>query len=236
MGLSHSPSIVTNGLVLCLDAGNIKSYNAGISTTAWNDLSGGGNIGTMTNGPTYNSANGGSIVFDGVNDIVSFGNLNRDIYHFSSWCYLNSSITSVSANTGFFKYSFNSNLQAGLNFGASTGLVSGETLTIFYENPPSTFYRTAITNNIASGWNYISLNWNGSNYDIYINSLTQTTTSGTSAGHVSLINASDFTLGYGYNTTFLFSGRMSQVSIYNRALTASEIRQNFNALRGRYGL
>ena len=66
MGLSHSPSLVMNGLVLCLDAGNSKSY-PGTGTT-WTDLSGNGNNGTLTNGPTYSSANGGSLVFDGTND------------------------------------------------------------------------------------------------------------------------------------------------------------------------
>lgn len=58
-----------NGLVLCLDAGNTKSYPG--SGTTWTDLSGRGNTGTLTNGPTYSSANGGSIVFDGTNDYVS---------------------------------------------------------------------------------------------------------------------------------------------------------------------
>jgi hypothetical protein len=69
MGLSHSPSIATNGLVLCLDAANRKSYPG--SGTTWTDLSGNGNNGTLTNGPTYSSANGGSLSFDGTNDVVN---------------------------------------------------------------------------------------------------------------------------------------------------------------------
>ena len=68
MSLFHSPSLVTSGLVLCLDAGNPKSYPG--SGTTWTDLSGRGNHGTLVNGPTFNSANGGSIVFDGSNDYV----------------------------------------------------------------------------------------------------------------------------------------------------------------------
>ena len=68
MSCIRGPSIVTNGLVLCLDAANIKSY-AGTGT-AWNDLSGNSRTGTLTNGPTYSGTNGGSIVFDGVNDYV----------------------------------------------------------------------------------------------------------------------------------------------------------------------
>jgi hypothetical protein len=51
MSLIHSPRIVTDGLVLCLDAGNPKSYTG--SGTTWTDLSGNGNNGTLTNSPTY---------------------------------------------------------------------------------------------------------------------------------------------------------------------------------------
>jgi hypothetical protein len=69
MALAHSPSIVTSGLVLCLDAANPKSYPG--SGTTWTDLSGNGNNGTLVNGPTYSSVNGGSIVFDGSNDYIS---------------------------------------------------------------------------------------------------------------------------------------------------------------------
>ena len=68
--LAHGPSIITQGLVLALDAADRNSYPG--TGTAWTDLSGNGNNGTLTNGPTYNSANGGSIVFDGSNDYVNF--------------------------------------------------------------------------------------------------------------------------------------------------------------------
>jgi hypothetical protein len=70
MSLSHSPSIVTNGLVFCLDAANSKSYPG--TGTDWTDLSGNQINGILTNGPAYNSSNGGSIVFDGINDYINF--------------------------------------------------------------------------------------------------------------------------------------------------------------------
>ena len=69
MAFIHSPKIITDGLVLALDAGNTKSYPG--SGTVWTDLSGNNNTGTLTNGPTFNAANGGSIVFDGTNDYVT---------------------------------------------------------------------------------------------------------------------------------------------------------------------
>jgi hypothetical protein len=72
-GRTHiaTKGIVQSGLVLNLDAGVSSSYPG--SGTTWTDLSGNGNTGTLTNGPTYNSANGGSLVFDGVDDYVNVG-------------------------------------------------------------------------------------------------------------------------------------------------------------------
>jgi hypothetical protein len=69
MSYYNGPKAVMDGLVMYLDAGNTKSYLSGSST--WNDLSGNGNNGTLTNGPTFSSANGGSIVFDGVDDTIT---------------------------------------------------------------------------------------------------------------------------------------------------------------------
>ena len=89
MGLSHSPRIVTDGLVMCLDAGNSRSYPG--TGTVWTDLA--GNIGTLTNGPTFNSENGGSVVFDGTNDGVdvsgteSFNGPLGVSYTLSAWFY-----------------------------------------------------------------------------------------------------------------------------------------------------
>ena len=64
--------IVTDGLILYLDAANTKSYISG--STDWYDLTTYNNDGTLTNGPTFSSTNGGSIVFDGVNDYVQVNN------------------------------------------------------------------------------------------------------------------------------------------------------------------
>ncbi len=68
MSVISGPNIVTNGLVLHLDAANTKSYSG--SGTTWTDLSGNGNNGTLTNGPTFDSANYGSVVHDGVDDYI----------------------------------------------------------------------------------------------------------------------------------------------------------------------
>ena len=71
MAFAYSPKILTDGLVFAVDAANKKSYPG--SGTTWTDLAG-SNDGTLTNGPTFNSGDGGSIVFDGTDDLVDFGN------------------------------------------------------------------------------------------------------------------------------------------------------------------
>ena len=68
MSGKSGPDIVENGLVLCLDAANKLSYPR--TGTSWTDLSGNSYNGTLTNGPTFNAGNLGSIVFDGVDDYV----------------------------------------------------------------------------------------------------------------------------------------------------------------------
>ena len=73
MSYNTGAKVVTSGLVLCLDAGNGKSFVSGSST--WFDLSRNGNNGTLTNGPTYNTASGGSIVFDGIDDHIYLGDV-----------------------------------------------------------------------------------------------------------------------------------------------------------------
>ena len=88
MSNQYGPRIVTNGLVLCLDAGNNKSYPG--SGTVWNDLSGNNFNGILTNGPTYSPSSGGGIVFDGVNDYISLGSVLNNSFtglSFSFFCY-----------------------------------------------------------------------------------------------------------------------------------------------------
>ena len=136
MSLSHSPSIVTNGLVLCLDAGNTKSYNASISTTAWTDLSGRGNTGTLTNGPTYNSSNGGSIVFDGVNDYATVPAFTYTPYCLDFWVYNNTQITANDSSMGGpgaqpYQSLFRNLTDLQLNLGGWTGAATNETLHIY---------------------------------------------------------------------------------------------------------
>jgi hypothetical protein len=70
-------NIVTNGLVLNLDAANPRSYEPPFNGTVWNDLSGNGNNGTLVNGPVFSGSNGGFLRFDGTNDYADLPFNNR---------------------------------------------------------------------------------------------------------------------------------------------------------------
>jgi hypothetical protein len=223
MGLGHSPRIVTDGLVLALDAGNTKSYPG--SGTTWTDLSGNGNNGTLENDVGFDGGNGGALSFDGVNDYANFGNIlvptSSSSYTVSVWCYRNrnnvgyeellSQWTSASSNNSFFFGFNNSNVRFTDNW--NNVVVSGAGNTGVWMNLVGVY----ITSNA-----YIFLNGN---------------LSATKGSGFSYTGTGAFVIGrQGELNSEYFSGNISQVSIYNKALTASEVQQNFNALRGRYGI
>lgn len=256
MAVAYNPGVVTNGLVLALDAGNTKSYPG--SGTTWTDLSGNSNTGTLTNGPTYNSSNGGSIVFDGVDDYVTNGNSSFTIannlfadtngsWSVSAWFKFPVSPTqsrSDALNGGNCSYHI---------FGRSGGIATGATFGIFVAGT-STVYgtntnkcvaairgtNTPISNTLVNTntWYNAVVTWNGSVAYGYLNASSPTTlTVGTATVQIYNIDigntASLNTPSTGYHN---FEGSISNVQVYNRALTTAEISQNFNALRGRFGI
>ena len=222
MGIAYNPKIVTNGLVLCLDAGNTKSYPG--SGTAWTDLSGRGNNGTLTNGPTYSSANGGYIVFDGVNDAISLSNITPTSgVSFSAWININGSNSSY-----------------GSIFANWSDVGGGQAYWIGTLNDQSTTIQVYFNSNLISNitslplntWMLLTISHTDSICKGYINAIERFSLSST------LITSTNNTsIGYDITrTNYPFKGNISQVSIYNRALSAAEIQQNFNATRGRYGI
>ena len=233
MAISYNPRIVTDGLVLCLDAGNIKSYNAGISTTTWTDLSGNGNTGTLAGGPTYSSANGGSIVFDGVDDYVigntpSGLNLSQPC-SVNVWVYFNNF---SEINPRIIEVQDGSNSIQILRASSTTRLAT--------KNSNFQGGTTSTTWTIPSVgvWYNISVVWqpSTSTTTLYLNGALQSSVGSTpvAAGN----QANKYVLGYrsDFVGTTQLAGNISQVSIYNRALSAAEVSQNFNALRGRFSI
>ena len=230
MALSHSPKISTDGLVLCLDAGNPKSYPG--SGTTWTDLSGNGNNGTLTNGPTYSSSNGGSIVFDGTNAYVRIpynSNLNPTTITVSAWIKRNQVVNfahfiGLPINNSTWNPPY---LSYGVEYIGTTDTIS---FTLGFTD--NTF---AYTNASAYGnnrWFYFAATYDQSNVKVYIDGALITTRAETKTLYNS---TADFYIG-AINTSsqYPLNGNIAQVSIYNKALTAAEIQQNYNATKGRY--
>jgi hypothetical protein len=225
MGTSYNPHIVSDGLVLCLDAANPRSYSGAGST--WSDLSGNGNNGTFgpgTAAPTFSSGNGGSIVFGG-NDYVNCGNnsiLNNtsNYYSISAW----------------FKTTYTGNWQWICQFGEHAG--NKDRSLVVRSNGFATNYTYGNdvigTTNVRIGdWFFAVATTTPTSKKIYVNGILENQGSWTSASY----NFTNCTIGVLNNfVSYPFNGNIAQVSIYNRALTAQEIRQNFNATRGRYGI
>jgi hypothetical protein len=224
MALGHNPSIVTSGLVLCVDAGNPRSYSG--SGTSWNDALTTGYNFTLTNGPTYSSNNLGFFTFDGADDFASASNntaLDTQTPSVEVWVKTNATsqngfwFEKGSVNTQYALFQEGSVIQWRQRIGS---LVNLSTTTATYMNT-SNWYQVVGTYTSGSRILYI----NG----IQVNSDTQTGTIST--------NTSGMYIGaYGTGTGYFYNGALSICRVYNRVLTAAEVLQNFNAQRGRYGI
>lgn len=228
MSFSYGQKIITDGLVLYLDAANTRSYPG--SGVTWSDLSRGENTGTLTNGPTFNILNGGSIVFDGVDDNVNCGNntildVGNNIT-VNAWIYL----PSTGATTGYRPIA--SKVVSGGTSGWEMGNSNGVLRCTF--RPTATLVDLFGPTLSIGVWQMCTFTYDNVTAKLYLNGvLTHSTSSG---GPVTLNSTQPFqiaTRGLGGSTFF---GRISQVSMYNRALTSSEILQNYNAKRVRFGL
>ena len=218
MALHHSPRIVTNGLVLCLDAGSRKSY--GGTGNVWRDLAGSNN-GTLTNGPTFSSANGGSIVFDGSNDYINLQNpsaLNLTELTVSAWVR-----TTTNANQIILGKSYLTSYY--LNIAPNVKVFSFWTTGSSLNSP-------VIQEIGGSAWCHVAGTINNTTKRIYFNGISVNSAAGATVG----IDSNSVFIGSWYNLNSFFNGNISQVSIYNRALTPAEIQQNYNATKGRFKL
>ena len=214
MGVFAGPEVAEDGLVLCLDAGNPKSY-PGTGTT-WNDLSGNGNTGTLVNGVGYNSGNLGSLVFDGVDDYINAGTPSISVGKITVNAWMR--ITSGSLFQHIVDSAFNSWHLAILN----------DNKPYFYNG--STYHQ--FTPALTVGQWYMLTGVQGTTLDIYINGVL-----GQSIATNANVTTNNVNLGrFQTHGSRLFVGNIAQVSIYNRALSATEIQQNFNATRSRYGI
>ena len=239
MGIQYNPRIVTDGLVLALDAANTKSYRG--SGTTWTDLSGRGNNGILVNTPTYSSANGGSIVFDSTDDYVSVPN--------SSSFNFGSGDLTVEAIVYLTAYPSNWN-------GYYTGMIAQQDHNVerswyFFLGGTSTSWTSLnfgnFTTTVTSTQNFTLNTWYhlvaskiGSSTRLYVNKIDAgvsanigaipTTSQNITIGHQDPVWSS-----YGYS--YSLPACLPVIRIYKgKGLTSAEVSQNFNALRGRYGI
>ena len=231
----YSPRIVTSGLVLALDAAERSSYPR--TGTTWRDLSGNNNTGTLTNGPTFSAANMGSIVFDGTNDYIStpLQTLNRP-FTLSVWSNFSNLTgfqtfigqdTSVAIPRGRFYFQ-----KAGSTGG---GPIQDKVNFSLVKSDDSVVVTNTINTVSINIWYNFAVTLSSSSISLYQNGVIQSTTSDS---NVLLTDNTTIVLAAGYyanNITDFLNGKMSSVFIYNRELTATEILQNYNATKSRYG-
>lgn len=194
-----TPTIVTNGLVLNLDAANTKSYVSG--STNWFSLGNPSLSGSLFSGPTFNNNNGGSIVFDGIDDYA----VTSTVTNFRSICMW---INKPFVDFGAFPWKYLLDARPGFSNG------------YFANNNPGSWSNWYLNgNSIPSSWALLP---NDQWFHLYLQA---------DANYTSTIN---FMSRVSNNENL--GGRISNIQIYNRNLSASEITQNYNSLKSRFGL
>jgi len=231
MAFSRGPKIVTDGLVLALDAANTKSYPG--SGTTWTDLSGNGEDFSLYNTPTYSSDNSGILAFDGVNE------------------YAAADTAKVIPDTGAFSVIFAFAL-------TGTGGRGG----IFERNPNSPYNGFSLGQGGPDVWNaavsststyadglYVNFTYPTTNvfyvdvvtYDGgntlkgYRNGVIVDTDTDIVQGNLSTQGTRD-NMEIGRRTTSYLPCKVGYIQVYSKALTATEVLQNYNATKGRFGL
>lgn len=230
MSAIGGPATVTSGLVLELDAGNIKSYPT--TGTTWFDKSGNARNGTLTNGPTFNTGSLGSIVFDGVDDYVTISTFSIPTGSFScesffQWSNLGTSRGTIFSlnydypNTGYLirqRDDSSGKFVIWSDYGSESGVFSTAALTI-------------------NTWNHVVVVQLNGTCSIYINGVLD---SSQALPNPVLSQSYPILLGVrapsGPSAGAYLPGRIGISKIYNRALSASEVQQNFNATRARFGI
>jgi hypothetical protein len=227
MGIVYNTSIVRNGLVLHLDAANGKSYSG--TGTNWTDLSGFSNNVTLVNGVGYNSANNGAMVFDGVDDYVDFF------------------VPNLSTTTTVEMWAKITSFAGGMFFGWGVYDVYTPSGMLGYNTANSDVYglsaATVTSLGLASNWKHYIFEMRSdvsyTNNKIYINGVSQTLSqqlSTEASANRSFNSGNGRISGWKTDSSYRIPMSCTVFKVHNRALSAQEISQNFNATRGRYGI
>ena len=227
MGLLHSPLSPTNGLVLCLDSANRRSYPG--SGNTWFDLSGNNN-GILTNGPVLGTGLGGGIIFDGVNDFVDTIAGGNDL----ASNFTISFFYRPAVNNGDYRILFETD-----GYRQTTGGLAIYQVNNFLEIWRHTvgtgfalLIQTGVNTVGLNTWRHLTLTRAGSLLRLFLDatpSLTATTSQNFST------NNTKYNIGGG-RSIYFFNGRMDDIRVYNRFLNQDEIVNIFNSKRMRFGL
>lgn len=222
-GRTHiaTKGVVQNGIVQNLDAGVSSSYPG--SGTTWTDISGQNINGTLTNGPTYSSTNGGYIIFDGTDDYVDTGySVNNTNFTLDFWYKPLTDRTSTEIIAGKATGFTGDSWWIGID-------VPGNFVVKFAENAFSVEGTTVLS---FGSWYHITVVKQGATQrSIYINGSLEA-----SSESVACSPGGNITLGRWGSLTFYHDCHLAAFKIYNRVLTTTEIALNFNAMRGRFGI
>ncbi len=228
----NEENIVTNGLVLNIDPSKSTSYS-GVGNTIY-DLSGFGNTGALTNGPTFSGLNGGSLTFNGTSqyiDLVPSGTgitlTSSSNYNISCWVYVDSSQPKIAPSI-IEKYNGVGGYPIAIRYG------SNSIYTIVYDGSNSAATGGSVAFNT---WTYFSANniLSQKKLEVYMNSSLMNSTTYSTLNNIT--TTASIKVGYrGFDANTYFAGKVAFLTIYNRALTQQEISQNFNALRSRFGI
>ena len=236
---SYKADIIKNGLLLNYDISSNLSYTSPdtyIQSTINNY------IGTLTNGPTYNSGNGGYLSFDGTNDYINIlpssatFSYNRSSFTVGGWTYMTSLpvsyfgvILSKWNSGGGNDNEFILNTDDGNKFLFAVDL--DDSLTPNAQTNDLVISNTTI---VANAWYYVVGTFENGTIKLYVNGVLESSVTNILTTVKTNTNSS---LDIGrFGTSFYSTGRRAVIHMYNRALTSTEILSNFNALRGRYGI
>jgi len=228
MGITRGPNIVTDGLVFAVDAANPSSYVSG--STIWKDQTVSQNNGTLTNGPTFDSGNGGSIDFDGGNDYVDCGDntitkpsgpMTIEYWFKGQSSSANATGIGTTGNSG----------SRGYLLGFNNGSI------IYFFIPSSSTSQKYITYNTTidtNKWYCLTGVYNPSTYvRIYVNGVQ--VANSTSSIPSSLYTSNGISLKLGRRGDGIgFLGKISNFKLYHKVLSATEVLHNYNALKSRF--
>ena len=252
MGINYTPKIITDGLKICLDAGNSLCYSG--SGSSMIDLTANNNTGSLINSPGFSSLNKGSISFDGTNDYLdtplTYGGTNQCSYG----CWMKAPHAAQKCGLIGFRSQFVFNAPeitqtliyiTGDNDAGTTGkgivcqdwyagYISGSFT--FFNNRTVYALNTIVCNN---QWHYIVVSRSSASTKLFVDNILVGETSGSIP---SIKSDPIFKVGVAGNgdsdnlAGYYFTGNIALVHFYNRALSNNEVAQNYNANKGRFNL